>query len=684
MSPYEALPCTPSYTYVGENGVPYLFKNWNPYVNTAITMPIALAWSCDTYFYELGVRFYKLAVVAAPAVGEPFGFGASTGIELGPEATRPAPDAEVAPRLLQGSDREALEAGRLDPARDRPGDMTVTPLQMARFYAMIANGGQLVTPHVFKDVHEPERRVDRPAPDAADAEEDRRLVERARRSSARASSARRTTRTERRPAIFSSFPVEIAGKTGTAEKCVERVQTATFDQAWWCGYGPYDDPEIVVCALIENGGHGGTSAAPAALEVLRELLPRQGATRSASFLRRRPTDGRRLRRPRAARGARARRARAARRRSRGASTGSSSARSSRSSRTGSTSSPASRATTCRGAPTTTSIRQAVYAAVGGVAMLGASLLDPDLYRRYWRQLYAVSLLLLLLVIPLGTEARGSQRWIDVGSFTFQPSELGKLLVVLAVAGFLAERARRIGEVAHGARDDRARQRCRRCSSSCSPTSGRRSSTARRSLAMLFIAGTRWLHLGVILSTVALTAHARRLAAPVRRRGRARAVPARPPDRVRQPLARPAGRELQRPAVDPRDRRGRGPTAAASTTRRRRTSTTCPSTRPTSRSPRSQSSAASSARRSCSCSTCSSSGAGFASSRTPRDPYSAIVAGGIVFALLFQVFVNVGMTMGIAPVTGIPLPFVSVGGSSIVTNLLAIGVLQAIHARGRRR
>jgi rod shape determining protein RodA len=67
-----------------------------------------------------------------------------------------------------------------------------------------------------------------------------------------------------------------------------------------------------------------------------------------------------------------------------------------------------------------------------------------------------------------------------------------------------------------------------------------------------------------------------------------------------------------------------------------------------------------------------------------DPYSAIVAAGIVFALLFQVFVNVGMTMGIAPVTGIPLPFVSVGGSSLVTNLLAVGVLQAIHARGRRR
>jgi rod shape determining protein RodA len=68
--------------------------------------------------------------------------------------------------------------------------------------------------------------------------------------------------------------------------------------------------------------------------------------------------------------------------------------------------------------------------------------------------------------------------------------------------------------------------------------------------------------------------------------------------------------------------------------------------------------------------------------TARDPFSATVAGAIVFGLLFQVFVNVGMTIGIAPITGIPLPFVSVGGSSMVTNLIAVGVLQAIAVRRR--
>ena len=61
-----------------------------------------------------------------------------------------------------------------------------------------------------------------------------------------------------------------------------------------------------------------------------------------------------------------------------------------------------------------------------------------------------------------------------------------------------------------------------------------------------------------------------------------------------------------------------------------------------------------------------------------------MAGAIVFSLLFSIFINVGMTMGIAPVTGIPLPFVSVGGSSMVANLAAVGVLLGIHARSSRR
>ena len=63
-------------------------------------------------------------------------------------------------------------------------------------------------------------------------------------------------------------------------------------------------------------------------------------------------------------------------------------------------------------------------------------------------------------------------------------------------------------------------------------------------------------------------------------------------------------------------------------------------------------------------------------------YGALVAGGIVAMLMFQVFVNVGMTIGIMPITGVTLPLMSYGGSSVLTTLLAVGLLQSIYAQAR--
>jgi penicillin-binding protein 2 len=53
-----------------------------------------------------------------------------------------------------------------------------------------------------------------------------------------------------------------------------------LNQSWWCGYGPVDNPTIAVCVVIENGGHGGTAAAPAALKVFERFFKKRGAISS--------------------------------------------------------------------------------------------------------------------------------------------------------------------------------------------------------------------------------------------------------------------------------------------------------------------------------------------------------------------------------------------------------------------
>jgi rod shape determining protein RodA len=66
----------------------------------------------------------------------------------------------------------------------------------------------------------------------------------------------------------------------------------------------------------------------------------------------------------------------------------------------------------------------------------------------------------------------------------------------------------------------------------------------------------------------------------------------------------------------------------------------------------------------------------------KNLYGTLIAGGILAMLMFQVFVNVGMTIGIMPITGVPLPLLSYGGSSVIVTFLALGLLQSIHIQAR--
>ncbi|HEY5296165.1 MAG TPA: penicillin-binding transpeptidase domain-containing protein, partial [Gaiellaceae bacterium] len=285
MKPDELIPCTPTYSAYGQT-----FKNWTPYTNQAMDLPTALAQSCDTYFYALGDRFYRLGA----SKGHPlqswanvFGFGKKTGIDIGPES----------PGLIQTPESRCQEFGGPPGCNQDinktwlPGysiqmaigqnQLAVTPLQMTRFYAMIANGGNLVTPHLADDVELPGKppRVLRrfgaqsPQPTGVDPT----ALSYVQKGLEEATHATFGTGY----GVFGQFPPDIAGKTGSAEMLVTLPgypNQVKVTQSWWCGYGPYNAPTIVVCAMIENGGEGGSAAAPAALKVFEQYFGKTGAT----------------------------------------------------------------------------------------------------------------------------------------------------------------------------------------------------------------------------------------------------------------------------------------------------------------------------------------------------------------------------------------------------------------------
>jgi rod shape determining protein RodA len=326
------------------------------------------------------------------------------------------------------------------------------------------------------------------------------------------------------------------------------------------------------------------------------------------------------------------------------------------------------------------VRQALFAAVGLVGMVLAAVIDPRLYRRGKGLIYALMLGLMALVFVVGSVARGSKRWIDISFFRFQPSELGKVLFVLFVAAFLADRARRVEE---------ARTSLGLLALALppivliflQPDIGTGLVYAAALAACLFIAGARWLHLALLGAAAVAVAIAVLWLLPslgvevLKPYQTARLTGFTNPDEDPQGSTYNVRQSIT--AVGAGGLTGLGVEGATQTN--------------LDYLPEHATDFA------------------FASLAEQRgflgasallvlyllvvwrglrivaragDAFSAVAAAGIVSAFLFQVFVNVGMTIGVAPVTGITLPFVSVGGSSLVSNLVAMGILQAIHIRGR--
>jgi rod shape determining protein RodA len=325
-------------------------------------------------------------------------------------------------------------------------------------------------------------------------------------------------------------------------------------------------------------------------------------------------------------------------------------------------------------------RQTIYVVAGGILLAVAAAVDPGVYRRVRWPLYGLALVMLVSVFVLAQEVRGSKRWIEIGFFNFQPSELGKLVLIVVLASWVADRRHRLAEwgttlgvigIALPLMVLVFKE----------PDFGTTLIYGAIVLGALFFGGTPWRHLAVLAVLAGLVAGALLWFLP------SAGI------EVLEPYQRERLIGFVDPDIDPSGSTynvNQSITAVGSGGLDGRGEDNATQTKFNYLPEHSTDFIFSSLAEQ----------RGFLGASillvlyavviwratkivsVAKDLYSAILAGTIVFALLLQLFVNVGMTIGIAPVTGIPLPLISYGGSSLLTTLILVGLLEAVHVRGR--
>ncbi len=324
-------------------------------------------------------------------------------------------------------------------------------------------------------------------------------------------------------------------------------------------------------------------------------------------------------------------------------------------------------------------RQAVYAAIGLVIAVLLSWIDYTRLRRYRYVMYA--LLIALNIVVFGAPlVRGAHRWIPLPFFQFQSSEFGKVLLIVSLAAFAVDRARRLHE-----RRTTARIMLLALVPALivipQPDLGTGMVYVAVGFAILFFAGTSWKRLTALVAMFVVSVALVLVAAP------ALGVHVLKPYQVQRLTG------FLNPSHDPRNqtynitqsliaigsgqKTGRGVAHAYQTSLHFL--------------PENQTDFVFAVIGE----TYGFVGAALVLSlyalliwralrilTMAKNLFGTLIAGGILAMLMFQVFVNVGMTIGIMPITGVPLPLMSYGGSSVLVTFIAIGLLQSIHIQAR--
>ena len=245
----------------------------------------ALKVSSDIFFYTLGGRLQQLIdddeeeYIQDWAVK--LGLGDTTDLDVPGEAPGVVPTPAWRNDLYrQGLTDRPWSFGDNINLSIGQGDLLASPLQMAVSYAAIGNGGTVVTPHVGMRAEDPAGRVVQEIAPEPQREVDidsewRRAI-----MAGLTDAAMEPDGTSYPVFGQPGFPIEVAGKTGTAETLVDGVP---FDQSWYVALAPADDPKVVVAFTFERGGFGVDTAAPAVRALLTEYATEHLAVKSRQF-----------------------------------------------------------------------------------------------------------------------------------------------------------------------------------------------------------------------------------------------------------------------------------------------------------------------------------------------------------------------------------------------------------------
>jgi rod shape determining protein RodA len=324
-------------------------------------------------------------------------------------------------------------------------------------------------------------------------------------------------------------------------------------------------------------------------------------------------------------------------------------------------------------------RQAIYLVVGLVLMVVVSRMNYSRLRHLMYATYVALMLSILAVLGFGHKsALGAQRAIEFPIFSFQASELGKVLLILALSAFVVNRSRHLREL-----DTTARVMLVALVPAmfviAQPDLGSGLVYMVIAFTLLFVAGTSWRQLTGLVTLVLVATTVVLVAAPAAGVHVLKAYQVERLTAFLHPSSDPKKKgayqqEESKVAIGAGQKTGRG----ASATQTKLNFVPEDHTDFIFAAVGEQYGFV---------------GAALVLSlyalliwRTLRilvmakDMFGSLVAAGVVAMLMFQVFVNVGMSIGIMPITGVTLPLMSYGGSSVITTLLAVGLLQSIYVQ----